>query len=224
VQPRPASERPQVRHHDFGELGAFEVREAGQPGKALPVADREPAERRRGADLGIAWDGDADRCFVVDERGETKLQTVLRVFGGANPASGSGGEGEEVENGWVASALQSAAPTAERAGVTIALETHDAFSSAWRTPAVLDAVDSTHIGAIWDSHHPYRVGESPAQVIAALGAHQDAREDLNSAACRHRSGDDPELGNELIARARQLHSGSDHYVCINHLNKPCCST
>jgi len=95
---------------------------------------------------------------------------LLRVFGGANPAGDPGGGDENVENGWVASALQSAAPTAERAGVTIALETHDAFSSAWRTPAVLDAVDSTHIGAIWDSHHPYRVGETPEQVLAALGS------------------------------------------------------
>jgi phosphomannomutase len=28
------------------------------------------AVRERGADLGIAWDGDADRCFFIDDRGE----------------------------------------------------------------------------------------------------------------------------------------------------------
>src|SRR5690606_12382893 len=26
--------------------------------------------RQEGADLGIAWDGDADRCFFIDDRGE----------------------------------------------------------------------------------------------------------------------------------------------------------
>jgi sugar phosphate isomerase/epimerase len=96
---------------------------------------------------------------------------LLRVFGGASPASNPTGADEGVENGWVAGALRAAAPEAAAAGVTVALETHDAFSSARRTAAVLHMVDSAHVGAIWDSHHPYRVGETPEQVLEALGSY-----------------------------------------------------
>ncbi|MGH1563407.1 phosphomannomutase/phosphoglucomutase [Mumia sp. DW29H23] len=34
------------------------------------LVDLQKAVREQGADLGLAFDGDADRCFVVDERGE----------------------------------------------------------------------------------------------------------------------------------------------------------
>ncbi|HKT01788.1 MAG TPA: phosphomannomutase/phosphoglucomutase [Rugosimonospora sp.] len=34
------------------------------------LVDLQRAVREHGADLGLAFDGDADRCFVVDERGE----------------------------------------------------------------------------------------------------------------------------------------------------------
>jgi phosphomannomutase len=49
--------------------GTFPNHEANplDPENLRDLAARVPAE---GADLGLAFDGDADRCFVVDERGE----------------------------------------------------------------------------------------------------------------------------------------------------------
>jgi fatty-acyl-CoA synthase len=91
---------------------------------------------------------------------------VLRVFGGADQA----GVDPEAANGWVASALAAVAPEAEAAGVAVALETHDGFASARRVRSVLQQVPSPAIGALWDSHHPYRMGEQPEEVLALLGA------------------------------------------------------
>ena len=34
------------------------------------LVDLQARVREEGADIGLAFDGDADRCFVVDERGE----------------------------------------------------------------------------------------------------------------------------------------------------------
>lgn len=90
---------------------------------------------------------------------------LLRVFGG----QGEPGHTADEENAWVAESLRQAAPEAERWGVTVALETHDAFASARRVAAVLNGVNSPRVAALWDSHHPYRVGESAEDVIAALG-------------------------------------------------------
>jgi sugar phosphate isomerase/epimerase len=60
---------------------------------------------------------------------------------------------------YVADALNTVAPRAERLGVTVALETHDAFCKGADVAAVLAQVDSERVGAIWDVHHPFRMGE-----------------------------------------------------------------
>ncbi len=49
--------------------GSFPNHEAN-PIDAENMRDLQARVREVGADLGLAFDGDADRCFVVDERGE----------------------------------------------------------------------------------------------------------------------------------------------------------
>jgi sugar phosphate isomerase/epimerase len=90
---------------------------------------------------------------------------VLRVFGGdSDDPAVSDADG----NAWVAEALEQVVPEAEQANVTVALETHDAFSSARRVAEVLRAVDAPQIGAVWDSQAPCTVGESVETVVECL--------------------------------------------------------
>ncbi len=94
---------------------------------------------------------------------------LLRVFGGPGQPERVPAPTDDEVNEWVAASLCQVAPEAEQAFVTIALETHDAFSSARRVAEVLRAVDSAYVAALWDSHHPYRVGETAQEVIEVLG-------------------------------------------------------
>jgi phosphomannomutase len=50
--------------------GSFPNHEAN-PIDAKNLKDLQKAVKKHGADLGLAFDGDADRCFLVDENGET---------------------------------------------------------------------------------------------------------------------------------------------------------
>jgi sugar phosphate isomerase/epimerase len=93
---------------------------------------------------------------------------LVRVFGG--PLRGDGdGPARRAQLEAAARVLESAAPVAERLGVAIGLETHDSFSASAVVAELLALVDSAAVGAVWDSHHPHRVGERPADVWANLG-------------------------------------------------------
>jgi phosphomannomutase len=59
--------------------GSFPNHEAN-PIEPENLRDLQAAVRRTGADLGLAFDGDADRCFVVDERGEIVSPSVLTAL------------------------------------------------------------------------------------------------------------------------------------------------
>ena len=59
--------------------GSFPHHEAN-PIEPANTADLQARVVAEGADLGLAFDGDADRCFVIDERGEIVSPSVLTAL------------------------------------------------------------------------------------------------------------------------------------------------
>jgi phosphomannomutase len=59
--------------------GTFPHHEAN-PIEPSNMADLQATVRETGADVGLAFDGDADRCFVVDERGDIVSPSVLTAL------------------------------------------------------------------------------------------------------------------------------------------------
>ena len=51
------------------------------------LRDLQAAVREHGADIGLAFDGDADRCFVVDERGEVVPASAITCLVGLREAA-----------------------------------------------------------------------------------------------------------------------------------------
>jgi sugar phosphate isomerase/epimerase len=90
---------------------------------------------------------------------------MLRVFGGNLAPDQTLEQGIEL----IADSLNQLAPVAERHGVAIVLETHDAMSAGQAVHDVLAKVPSRSIGALWDSHHPYRMGETVEQTWDLVG-------------------------------------------------------
>ena len=59
--------------------GSFPNHEAN-PIEPANMADLQAAVKANGADVGLAFDGDADRCFVVDERGEIVSPSAITAL------------------------------------------------------------------------------------------------------------------------------------------------
>jgi len=59
--------------------GTFPNHEAN-PIEPANLADLQAKVREESADIGLAFDGDADRCFLVDERGELVSPSVLTAL------------------------------------------------------------------------------------------------------------------------------------------------
>ena len=83
---------------------------------------------------------------------------VLRVYGGRVP------EGHTVDSilPYLVENLRTIGDEAETYGVTLALETHDAWTDSSVFARLMKEVDHPRVRVLWDLHHPYRTtGELP---------------------------------------------------------------
>src|SRR5690606_41495758 len=62
------------------------------------LVDLQKRVREEDADLGLAFDGDADRCFVVDERGEPVPPSAVTALVAARELARNGGSGMIIHN------------------------------------------------------------------------------------------------------------------------------
>ncbi|MGW1216872.1 phosphomannomutase/phosphoglucomutase [Streptomyces sp. NPDC002499] len=77
--------------------GTFPNHEAN-PLDPANIVDLQLRVREENADLGLAFDGDADRCFVVDERGEPVSPSAITALVAARELARNGGEGMVIHN------------------------------------------------------------------------------------------------------------------------------
>jgi len=130
-------------------------------GAGLPIVAVDTSIRLAGADPDRAA---AELRAFLDVAAEWESRLV-RVFGGDLPA----GQPREAALDAMALPLAAVGPDAERLGIAIGIETHDAFSSAAAVAALLSRVDSPAVGALWDILHTCRMGETPDEVTGLLG-------------------------------------------------------
>ena len=150
----------------------------------VPVLEqRLPELRRTCRDTGVpicslnSWGqfsmADADARTAMERQVTRALEIAVelgspqvKTFGGAVPKEVP----PETVFDYIAEHISRIARRGEELGVRLLLETHDGFSPSAHVKAILDRVPSPGFGALWDVHHPYRMGESAEQVDATLGA------------------------------------------------------
>ena len=87
----------------------------------------------------------------------------------AKPMEGASAQEEDAA---VTALIARVLPQAEKAGVTLLLETKGCYADTARLTRLLDGFASDFLAALWDVHFPYReAGETPEQTVKNLGAY-----------------------------------------------------
>ncbi len=114
---------------------------------------------------GVVGEGNLDHVQAHVELARDLGCPVVRVFGGGLKPDVPRDEALSR----AATTLRAFGDAAQAADVAIVLETHDAFSTGEQVAELLHATQHPAVFALWDLHHPYRQGESPATTYRHLG-------------------------------------------------------
>lgn len=116
--------------------------------------------------------GSPEARAAVIEAGQRMLDMAaelgspfLRVFGGALPV----GTTRADMLAPTAQVLHALGTYGAERGVTVLLETHDAWTRSEDVLNLIRAVALPTVKILWDAHHTYRAGEDPTQSLALLG-------------------------------------------------------
>lgn len=90
----------------------------------------------------------------------------VKTFGGVIPTDRTK---DEVFD-YMAESLARLAVRAAELGITLVVETHDGFCLGADLAALFSRVNDPHIAALWDIHHPYRMGEDVFATDRLIGA------------------------------------------------------
>jgi len=157
---------------------------------AMPAADRAMV-KRTAAEAGLPIVAVDSSIRLTDDESGAELRKfialacewespLVRVFGGTLP---DGDPDRQARLAAAARVLEATVPFAEQLGVAIGVETHDSFSASSVVAELLAMIPSPVVGAVWDSHHPCRMGQRPVEVWSDIGTRtllaqvKDARRD-----------------------------------------------
>ena len=169
---------------DLGFEG-IELRGQGcEPAPAIPAFREEKRARtvKSLAEMRLAVSCVSAGCCLKDVSDTERTLRELREYIGFAQQVGApfvrvladrGPEAEgEVDDAAVAKTLRELVPAAEACGVTLLVESNGVYADTARLAALLSAVASDSVAALWDMHHPYRfAGETPEQTVQNLGAY-----------------------------------------------------
>ncbi len=144
---------------------------------SMPAADRARVKRALAGlpvvavdtSIRLTGDGAGPQLRRFLELASDWEAPLVRVFGGPLAAEDRDPRTRREQLRAAAAALESNVPLASRLAVAIGVETHDDFSASSAVAELLARADPEWVGAVWDSLHPHRVGERPADVYANLG-------------------------------------------------------
>ena len=187
--------------------GSFPNHEAN-PIDPANTADLQARVRAEGADIGLAFDGDADRCFVVDERGEIVSPSVLTALIAARELAKH--PGSTIIHNLITSKAVPEVVT-ENGGTPVRTRVGHSFIKAEmaRTGAVFGGEHSGHFyfAEFWNADSGMLAA---LHALAALGTHDGTLSDLLKSYSRYEASG--EINSEVADQAAKVAEIKQRYA------------